>query len=161
MLESIQKNLMWQAVLVAGLAAGTAFLAANLLLMPILLDINGTLTLRYAGALVLGSEAITQAGNTPLIVGVGVHYALSILFTLVIAIVVHRWGLLVGLIGGAVLGLSFYSINFYTMTRFFEWFAPLDSTVLLIAHITFGIVAGGVYELLDTFDEGLNRGGGV
>jgi hypothetical protein len=86
------------------------------------------------------------------VVGVIVHYALSILFALVIALVIHRGGLWFGIIGGAILGLAIYSINLYTMTVFFEWFFAIHNTALLISHIVFGAVAGGVYEMFDHFD---------
>jgi hypothetical protein len=71
---------------------------------------------------------------------------------LVIAIVVHRWGLIVGIVGGAILGLAIYGINLYAMTTFFTWFFALNNRVLLLSHILFGAVAGGVYELFDHYD---------
>lgn len=149
----------WRALLLAWLAAGTAFLLVNVLAMPLVLEIDGTLALRYFGALLLGPDVLLGDDQTPLIVGALVNYGLALVFTTVIAIVVHRWGLLVGLLGGAALGLSIYGINLYTMTVFFEWFFALNSVVLLASHVLFGLVAGGVYELFDTYDEGLNPGG--
>lgn len=155
MLHTLQKTMSWQAVLIAGLAAGTAHLITNLVLMPLVLNVDPALTLRYVASLVLGPGVLTQTDNAVLIgiVGLIVHYALSIVFTLVVAIVVHRWGLLVGIIGGAILGLALYGINLYTMTVFFTWFFALHSTVLMLSHIFFGAVAGGVYELFDHYDE--------
>lgn len=157
MLAAIQKNMSGRAVLIAGLAAGTAFLVTNLVLLPIFANVDATLSLRYIAALVLGEGVLTQTENTTLIAvaGVIVHYLLSLVFTLVVAVVVHRWGLLVGIIGGAVMGLALYGINLYTMTTFFTWFFALNSTVLLLSHILFGAVAGGVYELFDHYDEPL------
>ncbi|MFN8449032.1 MAG: hypothetical protein U0521_10670 [Anaerolineae bacterium] len=46
-----------------------------------------------------------------IVVGVIVHYVLSFVFTLIITIVIHRWGLVVGIVGGALLGLALYGIN--------------------------------------------------
>jgi hypothetical protein len=104
----------------------------------------------------MGSTVIADGGAPAVMVGGLVHYALSILFALVIAIVIHRWGLLVGIIGGGVLGLAIYLINLYTMTLWFEWFFAIDSSVLLLSHILFGATAGGVYELFDHYDAGFN-----
>jgi hypothetical protein len=157
MLESIQRNVAWRAIPIAGIAAGTAHLLTNVLLSPLILDVEPALTLRYFASLVLGEGVLMDASSGDLAVGLIVHYALSILFTLVIAIVVHRWGLLVGIVGGAILGASIYLINLYTMTVFFDWFFAINSSVLFLSHVIFGAVAGGVYEMLDRYDLPIDK----
>lgn len=154
MLLSIQKNMTWRAVLIAGLIAGTVFLLTNVFLMPLVVEVNSSLSLRYFASLVLGQGVLTQTDNTVTIavIGVLIHYVLSLLFALVVAIVVHRWGLMVGIVGGAILGLAIYGINLYTMTVLFPWFFALNNQVLLLSHVLFGAVAGGVYELFDHYD---------
>lgn len=154
MITQLRRQVAWPAIPIAGVAAGTAFLASQLLLSAVVLDTDPLFSLRYIAALVLGSNTLTDDFTIgTAIVGLGVHYLLSLLFTLVIAIVIHRWGLLVGVVGGAVLGLSLYLINLYTLTSFVEWFFAFNSTVLLVSHVIFGVVAGGVYESLDRFDQ--------
>ena len=153
MLQSIQRNISWRAIPLAGLTAGTAFLLTNLTLTLAVLEVGPGLVLRYFAGLVLGSDVLIDPSLSVAIVGVLVHYVLSMLFALVIAIVVHRWGLGVGVVGGAILGLALYGINIYTMTVFFEWFFAINSTVLLLSHVIFGAVAGGVYELFDHYDQ--------
>lgn len=155
MLTSIRNNVTWRAVIIAGLVAGAVFLAVNAVAASLMFEIDPALLLRYFASLVLGSEVLTQVGPTSLIVGLIVHFALSLLFALVIAIVVHRWGLVVGLIGGAILGLALYAINMYALTRFFEWFFAINNAALALSHALFGMVAGGVYELFDHYDEPL------
>jgi hypothetical protein len=152
MINAIQKNVTWRAIPIAGLAGGTVFLLTNLILAPIVLDIGPALLLRYIAALLLGSDALTDSSTSVIIVGMGVHFVFSMFFALVIAIVIHRWGLSVGIIGGAILGLCFYSFNIYTLTKYAEWFFAIDSNVLLLCHILYGAVVGGVYESLDRFD---------
>lgn len=152
MMQAIQRNVTWRAIPIAGLVAGTVFLLINVIFTPLLLQVNPSVVLRYMGGLVLGQGVLTGTSMTPIIVGVIVHYALSLLFALVIAIVVHRFGLLVGIVGGAILGLALYGINLYTMTVLFKWFFAINSPVLLVSHIVFGAVAGGVYEMFDHFD---------
>jgi hypothetical protein len=144
----------WRAVPIAGLAGGLAYLLVTVILTPALVGGSSGLTLRYSAALLLGPGALVEAGITPLAVGLLVHLALSVLFALIIAVVVHRWGLWVGILGGAALGLALYGINLYFMTRVFDWFRAINTPVLLLAHLVFGAVAGGVYEALDTYDEG-------
>jgi hypothetical protein len=152
MIQSIQRNLAWRAVLIAGLVAGTVHLLVNVIFTPLILQVNPIIVLRYMGSLVLGQAVVTQDSLVPAVVGVIVHYVISLILTLVIAICIHRWGLLVGIIGGAILGLAFYGINLYTMTLLYPWFFAINSTVLLLSHVVFGAVAGGVYETLDTYD---------
>ncbi|MFT5197355.1 MAG: hypothetical protein ACI85U_004396, partial [Candidatus Promineifilaceae bacterium] len=70
--------------------------------------------------------------------------------TAVIALVLHRWGILVGVIGGAIMGLAFYYINFYSLA---DWFFPamsgLRSVSMAGVHILFGALAGGLYEIFE------------
>lgn len=156
--QSIQKNMTWRAVLVAWLVAGTVFLITNLLLTPIVFDVDSGLLFRYFASIVLGSDVLVENAPFTVVTGIAVHYALSGLFTVLVTIVVHRWGLWVGLIGGGLIGVAIYGINLYLFTRllnWFEWFSALESNILLLSHILFGAVAGGIYELFDHYDEPL------
>jgi len=155
MIASIQKNVTWRAVLLAGFIGGIVFLILNILFVQ---SISPSLLLRYIASLVMGSDVLVSTDSTALIIGVIVHFALSLVFALVITIVIHRWGLLVGIIGGGILGLSLYGINLYTLTRFFPWFFAINTTILLFSHVIFGAVVGGVYELFDHFDVPLVKG---
>lgn len=155
MLNPLLKHLTWKAVLISGLVGGTVFLLTNLILAPAVLDINMEVLLRYMGALVLGSDSLTETGSGALVIGVLVHYVLSILFAALIAIVVHRWGMGIGIVGGALMGLALYSINIYSLTTLVEWFFAINSSVLLLSHVLYGAVVGGVYEIFDHYDLGL------
>ena len=146
-----------RAVLIAGLGGGTLFLLTILLFTPAVLGVKGNLVLRYFASLVQGSEVITDGNTTSLLVGVIVHYVLSILFALIIAIVIHRWGLWVGIFGGALLGLAIYAINYYAMTVFFPWFFAVNNVVLMVGHIIYGAVVGGIYETFDHYDLPLRK----
>ena len=78
-----------------------------------------------------------------------VNTVLSVLFALVIAYVVHRGGILTGIVGGAVLGLALYAINFYTISSFFTWMYALTGWPIVVSHILFGALVGGIYEGLE------------
>ena len=52
-------------------------------------------------------------------------------------------------VGGAMLGLALYAINFYSISFFFPWLFPLRSWIFMVAHIVFGAFAGVIYELLE------------
>ena len=152
MLEAIQRNVTWRAIPVSGIVGGTVFLLINMIFNPILYGIDAFFILQYFASLVLGADALIDPSPMVFVVGIIVHYLLSILFTLVISIVIHRWGLLVGIVGGALMGLALYSINFFTIASFFE-FLDITNPIILISHIAFGAVAGGIYETMDTYDE--------
>jgi len=158
MIQAIQRNVAWRAIPYAGLVAGTVFLVMMLTLSPLFLQIDPSIILRYFASLMMGTDALITDNASVLLVGVLVHYGLSLVLTLIIAIVVHKWGLGVGIVGGAILGLSFYGINLYAGTLVFEWFFAIDSPLLVVGHIVFGAVAGGVYETLDHYDEPLLKG---
>ncbi|HML20373.1 MAG TPA: hypothetical protein PKD09_01915 [Aggregatilinea sp.] len=152
MWHSIQDHMSWRAIPIAGLAAGTVFLLVIMILTPVVMDVEPTIILRYFGSLVLGTDILLKDDILTLVVGIIVHYALSIAFTVLIAVVIHRWGLLVGIIGGGIMGIAIYLLNLYFFTVLFEWFFAINSSVLLLSHILFGATAGGVYELFDQYD---------
>lgn len=151
--SSVQKNMTWKAVPIATFLAGTIFLIIHLVVSASAFEIEPALLLRYYASLILGNEVLLETGSGAVVVGIIVHYLLSFFFTLLVAIVVHRWGLLVGIIGGAILGLAVYGLNLYLFTVLFEWFFAIDSYALLLSHIAFGATAGGIYELFDHYDE--------
>lgn len=139
----------WRAALWSGLIAGTIFLLLNLFLSP---TGNAWAMIRLFASVVLGDEILAPPSTfdgTALIVALIVHFALSILYALLIAYVIHRGGLLSGIIGGALLGLALYSINFYTLTLLYPWFFAMRSAVFIGTHALFGALAGGIYEALE------------
>jgi len=107
---------------------------------------------RFIGAMILGEAVLpppTSFDAGIVITAVIVHFTLAVLYTLVLAFIVHRWRLLVSVIGGALFGLALYLINFFTFTFFFAWFYPARAWPFSLVHILFGAVAGGIYELLE------------
>jgi hypothetical protein len=72
-----------------------------------------------------------------------------VFYACIVAFVVHRWGWVLSTLGGAVLGLAFYLINFWTMSLLFPWVFPLRNWILLLAHVAFGAVVGLIYEILE------------
>ena len=158
MIQAIRKNMTWRALPLASAVAGTAFLFTQILLMGVFLKIGPAMSLRYIASLAMGNDVLTNHNAGILIAGVLVHYILSLAFTILIAVVIHRWGLMVGILGGAALGLALYGINLYFMTRYFPWFFALNSSALLVAHVVFGAVAGGVYEMFDHYDGDATQG---
>ncbi len=154
-LKRITEGLDISAAIWAGLLAGILFLVALLLSSNSQIG-ESDLVWRMIAAIVQGEEALdpmVAMDNGLLAAALLVHGALSILFGVLIALVIHRWGLLVGFLGGGLLGFFLYGINFFSMSFFFPWFYPLRSASWLIGHLIFGAAAGSIYELLEINDE--------
>jgi hypothetical protein len=142
----------WRAAIIAGLIAGAVFLVVLLIAYPLATGGAPWAIFRFIGAIVLGEDVLPppvtfDAGVV--ITALLVHFILSVLYTLVLAFIVHRWGILISIIGGALFGLALYLINFFTFTIFFPWFFPARAWPFSLVHILFGAVAGGIYELLE------------
>ncbi len=142
----------WSAAFWAGLIAGLVFLLLTLFVLPYAVGGNAWVMLRMIASLVLGDGILAPPATfdaAALVVGVVLHLVLSVALTLLLALIIHRWGLLVGIIGGALFGLAVYSINMFTFTLFVPWFYQMHSTAFAIIHVVFGALAGFIYEWLE------------
>lgn len=141
----------WGAAFWAGVFSGLVSHLSNILLSWYLLDSPWVIT-RIIASILLSESVLPPPDDFHwgiLLAALGVHMALSVLFAFLVAAVVHRWGILVSFMGGALLGLAFYAINFYTMSYFFPWFYTFRSWIFIVAHVLYGAFAGSVYELLE------------
>ena len=146
------KFLDWRALAIAVLVAATTFLLMNVLLAPVL-GVSMTIIIRYMASIALGAETVnTPPTTTTLIVGVLMNYVISAFWGFLIAVVIHRWGMVTGIVLGGLLGFAVYAISIFGATQFFWWFQPVTNTVFLLSHIVFGMVLGGIYEALDSYD---------
>jgi len=142
----------WKAAVIAGLIAGAIFLLVLLVAYPLVTGGTPWTVFRFMGAIILGESVLpppTTFDAGVVVTAVLLHFILSVIYTLVLAFIVHRWGILISVIGGALFGLALYLINFFTFTMFFPWFYPARAWPFSVVHILFGAIAGGVYELLE------------
>lgn len=141
----------WRAALWAGVVSGFAFLVVNMMLTQIYLG-SPWIIVRLAASVVMGKSVLPPPATFEpgiFLSALLVHFPLSLAFAGIIAFVLHRWGMLVGILGGAVFGLALYCINFYTFSFFFPWFFPMRSWIMVVGHVAFGALAGGTYEALE------------
>lgn len=142
----------WGAALRAGVIAGLFFLLTNLILPAAIFGVSGWVLIRQIASIALG-EAILPPPATfvgsGLVVALCIHFVLSIAFAMLIAYVVHRGGMITGIVGGALLGLALYAINVYSLTVIYPWFFTMRNWVFLLSHVLFGALAGGIYEALE------------
>jgi len=148
----MQQVMDWSAALWAGLIAGVVFYLINIFIVPLILGTSMWVIIRLFASIFLGEPIFAPPATfefSALIVSFLSIFILSVGFTFIIAFVFHKWGLLIGILGGALFGLGFYLINFYSLSYFFPWFFALSSWPFVVSHIVFGAVAGGIYELLE------------
>jgi hypothetical protein len=141
----------FRAVFWAGIISGLVFLVVNLLLSLLFLG-TPWIFIRMVAALLLGQDVLPPPASFDpaiFIVALVIHLLLSLVFTTILALMIHKWGLLVGIIGGAIFGLALYAINIYTFSFFFPWFFSLRSWIILLSHVFYGATAGGMYEALE------------
>ena len=142
----------WGAALWSGFLAGFIFLMLNLFLTTYVAGGNAWVVIRLLASIFLGETILAPPATynlTALLLALVTHFALSVSFALLLAFLVHRWGLLVGIVGGGLFGLALYFINFYTLTFFFPWFFVMRGWAVIASHIIFGAIAGGIYESLE------------
>jgi hypothetical protein len=142
----------WRAAIWAGLLAGSVFLLLNVLVTPLAIGGNGWVMVRLIASIPLGETVLAPPASfhlKALLAAFVTHYALSVVFSLLLAYIFHRGGMLTGMIGGALFGLCLYYINVYTLTWVFPWFFVMGGWLFLLTHILFGAMAGGIYEGLE------------
>ncbi len=147
--EKLVQVMDWSSAFWAGLIAGIIFYLVNVFLVPLFLGGNSWVIIRLFSSVFLGKGILAPPATynlVSLIVSIFSVMLFSMLFTLTVTFILHRWGLLVGIVGGTIFGLAIYLINFYSLSYFFPWFFPMNSWPFLITHILLGAVAGGVYE---------------
>lgn len=142
----------WWSAVGAGLIAGTLTLLIVLIAYPALTGGSPANVFRFIAGIVLGSDVIpppTTFSLTAVVMGTIVHMALSVIYGVVLALIIHRWGIVVGVVGGVLFGLALFLINLFSFAKWFEWFYALRSWPFLLLHIFYGAAAGGLYELLE------------
>ena len=140
-----------RAALWAGIISGAFFLIASMALTWWAIGSPWVIT-RLVASLILGPGALPPPATFTVgtaLVALVVHFALSIAYAMLIAYILHRWGMVVGIIGGAILGLAIFAINFYTVSYLVPWFYPMRSWMLVASHALFGAMAGGLYEAME------------
>jgi len=146
-------GIQWSAALRAGLIAGTLYIGVEMFFTPVFLGESGLVPLQRIAAIVLGARALAPPENATVetfLTGIGVHLVLSLLFTSLIAAVVHRSGPTAGVMVGAMAGLVLYTVNYYAFAAVFPWFVSARTWVTVFAHLLFGFVGAWVYKTVQT-----------
>ncbi|MFW6078500.1 MAG: hypothetical protein ACODAE_02695 [Gemmatimonadota bacterium] len=151
MAQQVSKTVDWRAAVLAGLIAGAVFLVLEMIMVPLFLDGSPWAPPRMIAAIAMGREVLPPPATFEagiFITAMIVHFALSIIYGIVLAWLIFRLNRTAALLVGAAFGLAIYLVNFYGFTAVFPWFADARNWVSVVAHIAFGLVAAWAYVAL-------------
>jgi uncharacterized membrane protein YagU involved in acid resistance len=138
----------WKAAVGAGMIAGFIFLALEMFMVPVYGGGSAWGPPRMMAAIVLGKSVLPPPATFDLgvfIAALGLHLALSVVYTVVFALAVSRLNRGLALAIGGIGGLILYLVNFYGFTILFPWFAMARNWISIFGHIVFGLVAALVF----------------
>lgn len=134
----------------AGLIAGAVFMMMEMGLVAMAGD-SPWGPPRMIAAIVMGEGVLPPPATFDLMIlmaAMAVHLMLSIVIGVAFALVARRYGLVMAVVAGAVLGLGLYIVNFHGFTAIFPWFAMARNMISIVSHIAFGAVLGLSYRML-------------
>jgi hypothetical protein len=137
----------YKSVFWAGVISGLIFLIIEMIFEPIFAGINGWLAMRQYGGILAGAPYLVPSTfNIGLLfLAIGFVSLMSVLYTAFGVALVRPTTPVNAAIGGAVLGMAFYIVNYYMWSGLFPWFANFRNWVTAINHVIVGIVAGLIY----------------
>lgn len=136
------------ATLGAGLVAGTATLGVMESMSLLVYDEPAWKLLRMMAAIARGPSALAPEGEFDAAIvalGLGTHYALSLLYTLALAALLRELPRGAAPMAGLAFGVALYFANLHAFTGLFPWFAEMRTADTLVAHAVFGLFAAGFY----------------
>lgn len=143
----------WKAAIGAGLLAGLVFLILEMVLVPLFLNGSPWGPPRMIGAIALGQDVLPSPPPPPtfdvgvVLVAMMIHFAISAVYGVVLAFIIHRLETGAALAVGAVFGLVLYLVNFYVVPALgiFPWFEMAQNWVSIVSHVVFGLLAAWLY----------------
>lgn len=143
----------WSAAVYGGIAAGILGTLAQIALWSVFTDALPTIFFRdarFTAAIVLGRTVLPPPASFDgpvMLVATLVHFALSVVYGVILSGLISRLRNSASLLAGAAFGLSLYAINMYGFTTVFPWFEAARDWITVVAHLVFGITAAGVFKM--------------
>ncbi len=141
----------WKAAIIAGIIAGAIFMMLEMMLVPLIGGGSPWGPPRMIAAIGMGKDVLPPPADfavAPLMVAMLIHFPLSIVFAVILAVVIQRFGLGLAILIGAIFGLILYFVNFYGFTAIFPWFAMARNGISIFSHIVFGAAAAWIYKAM-------------
>lgn len=140
----------------AGVVAGVLATAAQIALWWIWQDDLPRILYRDArltAAIVMGHSVLPPPATFAwdvMLVATLIHFALAITYSMLLACLISRFGMLRSVLAGMLYGLILYGINMHGFTLIFPWFAQVRDWITLITHAVFGVALAGAYKVLSS-----------
>jgi hypothetical protein len=147
-----RRTINWRAAVWAGVIAGAVFMMLEMVMMPLFAGVSAWAPPRMIAAILLGREVLPPPATFELgvfLVAMMVHFALSIIYAVILAWIIYTFSLGPAIAIGMAFGLALYVINFYGFTAIFPWFAMARNWISIFAHLVFGGVAAWAYKALE------------
>ena len=143
----------WKAAIWAGIVAGVVSTLVQMLLWAATGAFPSALfrDSRLAAAILMGRDVLPPPATfdlTVMLIAGCVHFALSIGYGALLAIIVSRRAAGLAALIGAGFGAALYAVNLYGFTAVFPWFAEVRDWVTFAAHVAFGVTAAATYRAL-------------
>ena len=144
----------WSAAAYAGVAAGILATVVEIVLWSVFTDALPEILYRdtrFAAAIAIGPGALSPPAGFDwrvMLAATLVHFALSVVYALVLSRLISRLRAFPSLLAGAAFGLFLYALNMYGFTAVFPWFEAARDWITAAAHVAFGLAAAGVYRTL-------------
>ncbi|HSW21108.1 MAG TPA: hypothetical protein VLJ86_28045 [Ramlibacter sp.] len=141
----------WPAAAVSGFAAGAVLMVLDLVWSTLFNPEGPWRTSHMIAPIFTGVESANATAFSLSVVAIALatHYALGIIFGLIMAALLVQFKLDAepgrAMAAGVIMGLLLYIINFHLLVGFFPWLTSLRGVPTLAAHIVFGIVAALLY----------------
>ena len=145
------RGIEWGPAIWSSVIAGVVFAVIEVVLAWAVKGQSPWAPLHMIGAIGLGPDALTPMGTFDLkIIGVAVliHFALAIVYGVILAFIIQRLGMTAAVVVGALYGLALYFINFYGFTRWFPWFADARDWVSILSHIVQSGLMAWLYKVM-------------
>jgi len=145
----------WKAAMWAGILAGVISTLAQVFLWAAFTDAFPSALFRdsrLAAAILMGRDVLPPPASFDLsimLIAACVHFALSIVYGVMLAVMISRTVMGIAVLVGAGFGAALYAVNLYGFTAIFPWFAEARDWITLLAHVVFGVTAAATYKALD------------
>ena len=140
------------AAVLAGVAAGIFATVVQIVLWAIFTDALPAIVYRdsrFAAAIVLGPGVLPPPATFDAVImsiAAVVHFALAIVYALLLARFIACLRMRASLLAGAAFGVGVYALNMYGFTLVFPWFVSSRDWITAVTHLVFGMVLAGVYR---------------
>lgn len=141
----------WKTATVAGLVGGVVFMMMEMFLMPMFgLAPSMWAPPRMIAAIGMGEGVLPPPATfdlTVMMVAMMIHFATSIAFAVVVALIIRRMNMGPAVVVGIVAALLLYAFVFYVMTGIaWPWFENGRNWMNIVTHIVFGGIVAWWYK---------------